>query len=87
MRRYKGVTGMAPPKGCATYNGKKLPVSFSVLCFLVKLNAIVQALQTLGKELQPFLLGVAAFNFDPDFQADEEITKRTLFQVETVDSR
>jgi hypothetical protein len=78
---------VAPPKGCATYNGKKQPVSFYVLCFLVKLNVTAQALQTLGMELKPFLLCVTALNFDADFYDLEEITKRALQKVEMGTSR
>jgi hypothetical protein len=52
---------MAPLKGCASPNGKKLPFLFLFFSFLAKLKEIAQALQTLGSSLQPFLFILAAF--------------------------
>ena len=74
---------MAPLKGCAPPNGKKLQFIFLFSSFLAKLKALAQALQTLGRALQPFLLSVAALNFDADFHELEEITKRALGAVES----
>jgi hypothetical protein len=80
--QYKSGWRLAPPKGCATYNGKKLPFLFLFCSFLGKLKALSQALQTLGRVLQPFPHSMAAFNFDADFHELEEIAKRALFQIE-----
>jgi hypothetical protein len=77
------VLGVAPPKGCATHNGRKLQFLFLFQSFLAKLKDLAQALQTLRTELQPFLSGVAAFNFDADFHELEEITKKALFEIES----
>jgi hypothetical protein len=68
---------MAPLKGCASYNGKKLQFLFLFSSFLTKLKIIAQALQTLGGALHPFISKVT-LNFDADFHELEEITKCAL---------
>jgi hypothetical protein len=51
---------MAPPKGCATHNGKKLQFLFIFCSFLAKLEPQAQALKKFGRPLQHFLFGIAA---------------------------
>jgi hypothetical protein len=73
---------LAPPKGCATHNGKKLQFLFLFFRFLSKNKDLVQTLQALEGFFQSFLLRVFAFNFDANCTEPEEISNRVLLQVE-----
>ena len=77
---------MAPLKGCAVPNGKKLPFLFLFSSFLAKLKALAQALQKLGRAMPSFLNQVL-LSFDAYFLELEEIIKRALLEVETEESQ
>ena len=72
---------MAPPKGCAPPNGKKLLVLFLFCSFLGKLKALVQALQTIGASLQPLPLGDSALSFNADSLKLKKGQKEALLEI------
>jgi hypothetical protein len=81
---FKGM--MAPPKGCAPPNGKKLLVLFLFSHFLAKLKALAQALQILERALKPFLLRVLSNRScgalsDPYFEDAETFCSARRCQV------
>jgi len=65
--------GAAPPKGCASYNGQKLPFLFLFYSFLTKLRSLVRTLP----------LGASASNFDAKFHELQEITMRPLSEIDS----
>jgi hypothetical protein len=72
---------MAPLKGCATHNGKKLSFLFLFSSFLVKLKALAQALQTIGASLQPLPLGALALSLNADSLKLKKYQKETLLEI------
>lgn len=72
---------MAPLKGCAAPNGKKLLFLFLFCSFLAKLKALVQALQTSGAYLQPLPLGALALSFNADSRKLKKGQKEALLEI------
>jgi hypothetical protein len=78
---YKLVNIMAPLKGCATHNGKKLPFLFLFCSFLAKLKALAQALQTFDAPLQPLPLGALALSLNADSLKLKKYQKEALIEI------